>query len=165
MKVKKAGINKLIKNKIEQKAKWIHRFYPALSVEDMQQEGYELVIRLRQRKGKRVSLAYILKAISYHFSNIIRYTKTRHMSRLPRKDNVGVVRDSEAEDVYVEIDNVMDRAFFLKSLKDKKLYSMLNYLLLGYSPKEIAEMCDTSVRDVYRKLSLIKRIREEWEGI
>ncbi len=156
-------MNKLLTTKIKQKARWVNKRYPELLLLDLIQEGYELVIKLQKSKGKDVSIPYLLKALSFHFSNLMRATNTRRnikiFSLLSLTDHTDLSTDKEFD----ELDNRIDRERFIKFIKDYNLTKVVTNLMAGLNPKEIAEENKMSVRSVYRCIARLVKLREAWE--
>ena len=156
-------MNKLLVAKIRQKAKWVNRRYPELPLLDLIQEGYELVIKLQKSKGKDIPMPYLLKSISFHFSNLMRATDTRRnikiFSLLSLTDQTDLSIDKEFD----ELENRIDRENFIKTIKNNDLLSTLSHLMNGNTPKEIAIKKNTSIRTIYRQLVHLKQLREGWE--
>jgi hypothetical protein len=157
------AMNKFLEAKIGQKAKWVSRRYPELPEKDLIQEGSELVCKLQNLKGKNVSVHYLLKAISFHFSNLMRTTNARHNVKMFNILSLPDQIDSSVEKEFQDIENKIDRERFIKSLKDNNLIKVMTSLMEGSNLKEIAEENNISIRNAYRCVARLTKLREAWE--
>jgi hypothetical protein len=156
-------------------------------MEDLIQEGKTLVVKLRKSQGSDVPLGYLVAAISYHFSNLMRATVKRNRLSLISLDSIydvtekiangrndllprmighhfgTAVPDPRAPDKIQEIDDEVDRENFMKTISNPKLARVLRYLINGEKPRWIAKRQKTSVRQVYRQLTALRKLRKEWE--
>jgi hypothetical protein len=159
------GVNmtKILSEQIKRKARWVARHYPELSFKDLQQDGAELAHRLGQKFDGKAPLPYLLKAINNCFSKQIRDSRAKRGIRFVGLSKIAEKADESGDREFQNIEDRIDRERFLKTLKNNKLIQMIRDLELGYKPIEIAVRQRTSVRNIYRQLSTVKKLREEWE--
>lgn len=155
-------MNKFLETKIKQKAQWVNRRYPELLLLDLIQEGHELVAKLQKNKGKDISIPYLLKALSFHFSNLMRSTNIRRNIKLFTLSSLTDHEDLLAEEEFTKLENKIDNEKFIRTIKNKNLLQILSDLMTGHNLQEIANRRNTSIRTIYRSLAVIRRLREEW---
>lgn len=153
--------NKLLETKLKQKAKWVARRYPELLENDLIQEGLELICKLRNIKGKNISIHYLLKALSFHFSNIMRATNQKHNISMQNINFQG--EDLSVKKEFEELEKRFDREKFIKYIENNNLLFILSGLMNGDKIKEIAKRNNISVRTIYRHIKTLKKLREVWE--
>ena len=156
-------MNKFLESKIKQKAKWVARRCPELKENDLTQEGHELICKLQKSKGKDISIYYLLKSLSFHFSNLMRDTNTRRNIKLCAFSSLINYEDISAQEEFAKLEDRIDQENFIKTIKDDNLVQTLLDLMAGHNPREIANKRNTSIRTVYRHLATISRLRKEWE--
>ena len=156
-------MNDLLQKQINIKARWVNKHYQSLSIPDLMQEAFALIATLKQKYGLGVPVPYLLAAIGYHFNNLMRLNKTERtltfydIDKFDNKENIKALQEFEA------VENNIDRERFMKYIKNIDLLEVMNNLLIGASPEEIAIKKKCSVRQIYRNIQSLKRLREEWE--
>lgn len=156
-------MNKILETKIRQKAKWVTKRYPELYEEDLLQEGRELIVKLQKDKGKDISIPYLLKALSFHFSNLMRTTNTRRNIKVFSSVSLTDYADLSIDKKFDELEDKIDRESFLKTIKNNDLLFTLSHLMNGDRPEEIAKKRNISARTVYRHVNTLTRLRKDWE--
>lgn len=156
-------MKKYFVDKILQKARWVHRRYPELNIEDLVQEGSEIVTKIHKATGNNINRFYIVKALSNHFSNIIRNTNSRKGIHFVSLDALGEIHDCTIPNETMDIENNIDRERFAKTLRNKNLVQTLHGLMEGNNIEEIARARNCSTKTIHRQIKLLQRLREKWE--
>lgn len=156
-------MTKLLSDKIKVKARWTSRHYPELKFDDLVQEGCALVLELKNKLGDKATIPYLLQAISYHYSHLIRKSNAKRKIKFSAMSNAEYIPDPTAQNEFNNVEDNIDREKFMESIEGNKLLGTLHDLMDGYDIKEVAERQRTSVRSIYRQVKILKTMREKWE--
>ena len=156
-------MNKILNSKIRIKAQWVCRRYPELNKQDLIQDAWTLILELKKKYGRLPSLPYLLTAISYHFSSIIRNTYAKRHVRMIDILPLYSLDDPTTATAITMIENQVDRDKFVNSIKNKNLATTLKLLMSGYNIEEIAKEKNINKRTIYRQLETLKKMRKDFE--